>query len=152
MEVSPCEARILWCASLGTTRKPDGASDRANAWRGLGGRASTVRAEEGLVGLDGQRHSGQHKIRRSLGLEPDGDAAGPMGRVRCRQIPKPESEWVVVEDEALRIISQALWDRVQGIRQSLKRAWRRRSGRRSAKEVSALWNKGATRRSREENR
>ena len=47
---------------------------------------------------------------------------------RCRQVPKPESEWVVVEDEALRIISQALWDRVQGIRQGSKRAWRTRSG------------------------
>ena len=52
---------------------------------------------------------------------------------RCRQVPKPPSEWVVVEDDSLRIISQALWDRVRVIRQSSRREWRRRSGCTSAK-------------------
>ena len=52
---------------------------------------------------------------------------------RCRQVPKPESEWVVVEDDSLRIISQALWDRVRVSRQSSRRESRRRSGCTSAK-------------------
>ena len=36
---------------------------------------------------------------------------------------RPESEWVVVEDENLRIIDQPLWDAVQRRRVEVRRAW-----------------------------
>ena len=36
---------------------------------------------------------------------------------------RPESEWVIVKDESLRIIDQSLWDEVQRRRAEVRRAW-----------------------------
>jgi hypothetical protein len=40
---------------------------------------------------------------------------------RRRQFPKPEAEWIVHEDETLRIVPQALWERAQEQLQSLRK-------------------------------
>jgi hypothetical protein len=42
---------------------------------------------------------------------------------RRRQFPKPEAEWIVHEDETLRIVPQALWERVQEQLKSLRKTW-----------------------------
>ena len=42
---------------------------------------------------------------------------------RRKQFPKPESEWIIREDEALRIVPQALWVRVQERHQETTRTW-----------------------------
>ncbi len=42
---------------------------------------------------------------------------------RRRRFPKPESEWITIVDESLRIVSQDLWDDVQLRRESMKKSW-----------------------------
>jgi hypothetical protein len=42
---------------------------------------------------------------------------------RHKAFPKPESEWIVHEDESLRIVPQDLWDRVQERRDQVRRTW-----------------------------
>ena len=42
---------------------------------------------------------------------------------RRRRFPKPESEWITVVDESLRIVSQGMWDEVQQRRESMKKSW-----------------------------
>ena len=42
---------------------------------------------------------------------------------RRRYVLKPESEWVVRDDEALRIVPQELWDRVAERLREIKRVW-----------------------------
>jgi site-specific DNA recombinase len=42
---------------------------------------------------------------------------------RRKRFPKPESEWVVHRDEALRIVSQELWVKVQKRREETTRTW-----------------------------
>lgn len=42
---------------------------------------------------------------------------------RRRAFPKPESEWVITEDEALRIIPQPLWVRVGRRREEVRQNW-----------------------------
>ena len=42
---------------------------------------------------------------------------------RRRQFPKPESEWFITEDQSLRIVSQALWQRTQRRLASVRRVW-----------------------------
>ena len=42
---------------------------------------------------------------------------------RRRRFPKPESEWITIVDETLRIVSQDLWDDVQLRRESMKKSW-----------------------------
>ena len=42
---------------------------------------------------------------------------------RRRQFPKPESEWFVTNDEALRIVPQELWDRVQARMAEVRKTW-----------------------------
>lgn len=42
---------------------------------------------------------------------------------RRRQFPKPESEWFVTSDEALRIVPQPLWERVQERLQEVRKVW-----------------------------
>ena len=42
---------------------------------------------------------------------------------RRRYVDKPESEWVVQDDEALRIVPQALWDRVAGRLHEIRKVW-----------------------------
>lgn len=49
---------------------------------------------------------------------------------RRRRFTKPESEWVVQEDEALRIVPPALWDQVRSRRQEVRRNWPGGKGRR----------------------
>jgi hypothetical protein len=49
---------------------------------------------------------------------------------RRRRFTKPESEWVVQEDEALRIVPPALWDQVRSRRQEVRRSWPGGKGRR----------------------
>ena len=49
---------------------------------------------------------------------------------RRRSVDKPESEWVVVEDESLRIIDSALWDAVRRRRQEVRGTWPGGPGRR----------------------
>ena len=130
MEVEPGEARVVVRIFRDYA---EGRTARQIA-RSLAreGAPSPVRARKGwLAGtvngvLDNSKYAGRW-VWNKTGTRRDPRTG------RCRQVPKPESEWVVVEDESLRIISQALWDRVRGIRQSSKRAWRRRSGCSSAK-------------------
>lgn len=47
---------------------------------------------------------------------------------RRRKFDKPESEWVVQEDESLRIVPQELWNAVQKRREAMKRTWAGRQG------------------------
>ena len=42
---------------------------------------------------------------------------------RRRQFPKPESEWFVRTDETLRVVPQALWDRVQERLLEVRKTW-----------------------------
>ena len=42
---------------------------------------------------------------------------------RRRPFPKPESEWIVHEDESLRIVSQELWDKVQERIKEVSKTW-----------------------------
>ena len=42
---------------------------------------------------------------------------------RRRQFEKPESEWHVTEDEALRIVPESLWDKVRTRREEMHRTW-----------------------------
>jgi len=42
---------------------------------------------------------------------------------RRRRFAKPESEWVVQEDESLRIVPQNLWEQVRARRQEVRRSW-----------------------------
>jgi site-specific DNA recombinase len=42
---------------------------------------------------------------------------------RRRAFPKPASAWILHEDEALRIVPQALWDTVRARRQQVRRNW-----------------------------
>ena len=43
------------------------------------------------------------------------------GRRRC--FPKPASEWVIQEDESLRIVPQELWEQVRSRRKEVRRSW-----------------------------
>jgi site-specific DNA recombinase len=43
------------------------------------------------------------------------------GRRRC--FPKPASEWVIQEDESLRIVPQDLWEQVRSRRKEVRRSW-----------------------------
>ena len=49
---------------------------------------------------------------------------------RGRRFEKPQSEWVVHEDQALRIVPQQLWQTVQDRRKELRRTWPGGKGRR----------------------
>jgi site-specific DNA recombinase len=49
---------------------------------------------------------------------------------RRRQFPKPESEWVVVTDESLRLVPPDLWQRVQIRLQEVRTSWPGGRGRR----------------------
>jgi hypothetical protein len=49
---------------------------------------------------------------------------------RRRRFTKPESEWVVQEDESLRIVPEALWEQVRTRRQEVRRSWPGGKGRR----------------------
>jgi len=49
---------------------------------------------------------------------------------RRRRFTKPESEWVVQEDESLRIVPKALWEQVRARRQEVRRSWPGGKGRR----------------------
>jgi hypothetical protein len=51
---------------------------------------------------------------------------------RRRRFTKPESEWVVQEDESLRIVPQALWEQVRTRRQEVRRSWPGGKGRRGS--------------------
>ncbi len=42
---------------------------------------------------------------------------------RRRKITKPESDWVIHEDESLRIVPQDLWETVRARRQEVRRSW-----------------------------
>ena len=45
------------------------------------------------------------------------------GEGRCHRVPKKESEWVIHEDEALRIVDQKLWDAVRRRREEVRSTW-----------------------------
>jgi hypothetical protein len=49
---------------------------------------------------------------------------------RRRRFPKPKSEWIIHEDEELRIVPQELWDRVRQRRKQVRKAWPGGKGRR----------------------
>ena len=49
---------------------------------------------------------------------------------RRRRFQKPESEWIVDEDEGLRIVPQGLWDTVRAKRKAARRSWPGGKGRR----------------------
>lgn len=49
---------------------------------------------------------------------------------RRRPFPKPESEWVVLEDERLRIVPKEIWHQVQQRLQQTKRVWPGKAGQR----------------------
>ena len=40
-----------------------------------------------------------------------------------RGLPNPESEWIIHEDEKLRIVLQELWERVRQRREEMRKAW-----------------------------
>ncbi len=42
---------------------------------------------------------------------------------RRRQLPKPESEWFVMDDQTLRIVPQVLWEQVQLRMTEVRKAW-----------------------------
>lgn len=44
-------------------------------------------------------------------------------RGRRRRFTKPELEWVVHEDDTLRIVPQELWEKVRGRRNEVRRTW-----------------------------
>ena len=52
------------------------------------------------------------------------------GEGRRHRVAKPESEWVVTEDPALRIVDQKLWDAVRRRREEVRSTWPGGSGRR----------------------
>ena len=52
---------------------------------------------------------------------------------RRRIVAKPESKWIVREDEGLRIVPQQLWEQVAGVRSQARRVWPGRNGRKSRK-------------------
>jgi len=56
---------------------------------------------------------------------------------RRRQFPKPESEWFVSRDESLRIVPQALWDRVQERLGEVRKTWPGGKGRRGFEKQKA---------------
>ena len=49
---------------------------------------------------------------------------------RRRRFEKPESEWVVHEDEQLRVVPKPLWEKVRARRQAMHRTWPGGSGKR----------------------
>jgi DNA invertase Pin-like site-specific DNA recombinase len=49
---------------------------------------------------------------------------------RRRRFPKPESEWVISEDDSLRIIPTSLWDQVQKRREEIQQNWPGQAGKR----------------------
>ncbi len=49
---------------------------------------------------------------------------------RRRRFTKPEADWVVQEDESLRIVPEALWEQVRARRQEVRRSWPAGKGRR----------------------
>jgi site-specific DNA recombinase len=49
---------------------------------------------------------------------------------RRRPFPKPESEWITHENDALRIVPQDLWDQVRARRKEVHRSWPGGKGRR----------------------
>lgn len=49
---------------------------------------------------------------------------------RRRRFEKPESEWIVHEDESLRVVPQELWEAVRKRRQEVRREWPGGKGRR----------------------
>jgi len=42
---------------------------------------------------------------------------------RRRRFEKPKSEWIIHEDESLRIVAQDLWDKVRAMRKKARRNW-----------------------------
>src|SRR5262249_26814662 len=65
------------------------------------------------------------QVHRSVDLEPNGDETRPKTG-RRRKFLKPESEWHVTENDELRIVPQALWDRVVARWKEVDGAWPRR--------------------------
>ena len=49
---------------------------------------------------------------------------------RRRRFEKPESEWVVQQDDSLRIVPQEVWEKVRSRRQEVRRSWPGGKGRR----------------------
>jgi site-specific DNA recombinase len=49
---------------------------------------------------------------------------------RRRQFPKPESDWIVTDDEALRIVPPDLWQRVQERLAAVRKTWPGGAGKR----------------------
>ena len=49
---------------------------------------------------------------------------------RRRRFPKPKSEWIILEDDNLRIVPQELWERVRERRKQVRKAWPGGKGRR----------------------
>lgn len=49
---------------------------------------------------------------------------------RRRRFTKPDADWVVQEDDSLRIVPEALWDQVRVRRQEVRRSWPGGKGRR----------------------
>lgn len=56
---------------------------------------------------------------------------------RRRQFPKPESEWFVSTDEALRIVSEELWREVQKRLEGIRKTWPGGEGRRGFQRQTA---------------
>jgi hypothetical protein len=57
-----------------------------------------------------------------LDLEPNQELPRPAHR-QARRFQKPESEWIVREDENLRIVPSELWEAVRERRRKVKRSW-----------------------------
>ena len=86
---------------------------------GVPGRFRTSKGwSPGTVGriLDNEKYNGRW-VWNKKGTRKDPRTG------RRRQFVKPESEWVIHEDESLRIVSPELWDEVRERREMVRRSW-----------------------------
>jgi site-specific DNA recombinase len=93
---------------------------------GIQGRFKTGKGwSPGTVGriLDNEKYQGRW-IWNKKGTRRDPRTG------RRRQFVKPESEWVIHEDESLRVVPPDLWDAVRERRKKVRRSWPGGNGRR----------------------
>ncbi len=86
------------------------------------------------------------RIRSSKGWSPATvsrilDNGKYAGRWICRRrsYVKPESEWLVSEDDGLRIVPQDLWDKVRQRRSEMRRTWPGGKGKRGFSHEQESW-------------
>ena len=120
MEVEPREAAVVlrifqaYAEGMSLTRIV-----RMLNEEGVPGRFKTSKGwSPGTIGriLDNEKYHGRW-IWNKKGTRKDPRTG------RRRQFVKPESEWVIHEDESLRIVPPELWDEVRERRKKVRRSW-----------------------------